>query len=224
MLLMSTETPLSLMVSFISRSCEPCLNLQALVKVVLRSTSKFGRLEHWCIVHFDHIQRSHILEQCSSSTHFWSNHPQTRIGWLWSKRSIILLTKKSLQTPKKCYHKKKTLILRKAYINVFLASIIVRETQTRPCYFFKLSVLILSLYTRNPPFFANLFDKMNKWTPYKPSGVWNIHLNGIYVNEKKRKTLTFLLSLMSLGWVISFESKLWKTNNEKLIMRQRKKN
>ena len=116
--------------------------------------------------------------------------------------------------------RKKTLFLRKAYINVFLASIIVRETQTQPCYFFKLSVLILS----QPPFFANLFDKMNKWTPYKPSGVWNIHLNGIYVIEKKRKTLTFLLSLMSLGWVISFESKLWKTNNEKLIMRQRKKN
>ena len=36
----------------------------------------------------------------------------------------------------------------------------------------------------------------------------NFHLIGIYGSEKKRKTLTFLLSLMSLGWVISFESKL----------------
>ena len=151
MLLMSTETPLSLIVWFIWRSWGPCLKVQALVKVVLRSTSKFGRLEHWCIVHFDHIQRSHILEQCSSSIIL----RQELVDCDPKDHSFCWPTN-HCKGQRNAITRKKTLFLRKAYINVFLASIIVRETQTQPCYFFKLSVLILSLYPRNPLFFCKL--------------------------------------------------------------------
>ena len=121
LLLLSTETPRFLMVSFISRSCEPCLKVQTLVKVVLRSTSKFGRLEHWCTVHFDHIQRSHLLEQRSSSTHFQIHFQILRqeLVDFDPKDETFLLTKKYCKRQRNAITRK-TSQLRKTHITAVL--------------------------------------------------------------------------------------------------------
>ena len=189
MLLMSTETPLSLIVWFIWRSWGPCLKVQALVKVVLRSTSKFGRLEHWCIVHFDHIQRSHISEQCSSSTHFWSNHPQTIIGWLWSKRSIILLTKKSLQTPKKCYHKKKNVVSEKSVHQCILSKYhSSRNADTAVLFFQVVCANSLALSTQ-PPFFLQTY--LIKWISEHPTSHQGYEISTwmVFTSVKRKEKL-----------------------------------